>query len=201
MQVTLGATIFGHKAANTFYLDVTGAGVIVNDLSSVANAIETAFAADMVPVLAGGYDLITIDLVYQSGVGTEIAFTKAVSHSGGRAGSNLPDAAVCHVIDWVISARYRGGHPRWYLAGIVEGDTSNGSDVSSAAQTAVIAGCNSFRNAINAITTTNITAVVMGTVSFQTAGAWRTPPVFRQYTSVKYGNGGKIGNQRRRIHS
>jgi hypothetical protein len=49
------------------------------------------------------------------------------------------------------------------------------------------------------MTTANITAVQLGTISYARANAWRTPPVFVPYKGSTVAN--FLGSQRRRIHS
>lgn len=194
-------TIFTHRWVNVFYLQLSGSGITVNDLQTIANGIEAAWVADPAHALTGDVTLSSVTVDYVPSVGNSLQFVGSYSAAGSGGGTTVQDASACHVVDYVISASYRGGHPRSYVPGVDVSTVSAGSNVSSAQQSVVATRYNAFRNAVNALTSTNVTATVMGTVSFQTAGAWRTPPIFRAYTSVKYGNGGKLGSARRRIHS
>jgi len=198
-RVAIRGTILGHEWVNVFYLELTHTDpVTVDDLSALADAIDTEIAAHYPNAATTGMVISEIKLVFIPTAGSELAFTKAVSHVGsGNAAIN--DAAACVVVNWVISDYYRGGHPRTYFAGADGTHVTNGSDLDSASRSGLAASANDFRNGLNAITTDNITAVQMGTVRFQSGGEWLSPPVFRPYTSVSVRT--KLGSQRRRILS
>jgi hypothetical protein len=182
-----------------FYLDVAGSGVVSADLNTLAASIGTAWNTDLAPQVPSQVVLDEVAVVYVPSVGNEITGVSTTTHAGSNAGTILQDAAGSYVLNWLISAYYRGGHPRTYLPGVTSGNITNGSDVSASFASGLATAANSFRTAINALTTTNITGVEMGTVSFASGNAWRTTPQFRAYNGVTVGL--KLGSQRRRIHS
>lgn len=206
IRVSLNGTVWGHAYTNVFWCRVTTAGPrTINDLADVLDGFIAAMNTNFFGELNDEVHGLTADGVWQTGVGTVLADSRSASHSGSSA-SVLKEAAACYVIDWRIGARYRGGKPRTYLPGPTEGSIDNGSNVQASKQTALAAGAVGFMADINALTTTNITAVELGTVSFFTAGGsvavppvYRVPPVFEPY--IGSGVRSILGTQRRRLTS
>lgn len=198
-RVAISGTDMGHKWVQVFYLQITGTGVTVNDLQTIADAISAAYNTDLCPQQASTTVMTTVQIVFIPSVGNEVTYTGSYSHAGTAAGTRIDDVSSTAVLQWKISAYYRGGHPRSYFPGVPTTHVANGSDLDSTLTSGLATQANAFRNAVNAITSTNVTAVVMGTLSYQTANAWRTTPLFRQFTSVSVNP--KLGSQRRRIHS
>jgi len=197
VRVALSGTTRGHRFVNVFWLKLTkSAAVTVNDLSTIATGIDTTYNTSIRTATTGDVTLTAIDLKYYKGDGTILEYTKTVARSG-ASGTSVNDAACCFVVNWIISSLYRGGHPRSYMPGVDGTTVSNGSDISSGMVSTFATAAEAFRNAINAITSTNVTAVVMGTVRFQQADTWLSPPAFFAYTSSRVRS--KIGTQRRRI--
>jgi hypothetical protein len=198
-RVAISGSVYGHKWVQVFYLQLTGSGVTVNDLQSLSDAIEGLYNTNIKAWWPSVVTLTDVSIVYIVSAGVELTFEKNYSLTGTSAASPIDNASGAVVVRWKISAYYRGGHPRSYMPGPTSDYVSNGSDVSGSAQTNIASAWNAVRNGINAITTTNITGVVMGTLSFQTGNAWRVTPVFRPFTSVSINP--KLGTQRRRILS
>jgi hypothetical protein len=101
------------------------------------------------------------------------------------------------VINWAISAYYRGGKPRTYMPGVPQSVVTDGRTLSSAYRSALATDAASFITDVNAITHGGITAVQLGTVSFQVGKNWRTPPIFRPYVGASVRQ--IMGTQRRRL--
>lgn len=200
-RVAIQWGIFTHLAAQVFYLDVTHSGpVTVDDLKDIADHLSTEWLAHIQSATSSDAGIFSIDVRFISGVGTEVRYTGSYA-AGGTGSAAVDDASACHVIDWVTSEYYRGGHPRSYVPGVMQASVTHGSDVDATTQADIAGSWNDFRNAMNAFSTTNLTALVMGTVRFASGGAWLAPPYFVPFTSCKYGNRGKLGSQRRRIKS
>lgn len=198
-RVAISGTIWGHRWVNVFWLNVThSAAVTVNDLKSIADGIDAAWAANVAVQLDNHAVMNQVDVAFFPTSTTEVRYTGSYNRVGGQA-SQLQDAAACVVVVWIISAFYRGGKPRSYLPGVRADQLNNGSDFTSAFVSTTATGMNNYRNAVNALTSTNITAVTMGTLSFIHANAYRAAAVFYEYTSVKIRS--KLGTQRRRILS
>jgi len=198
-RVAISGTTLGHSWVNVFYLQLTHtSAVTVNDLQTIADGISTAWAAH-----SGSFDtecvLTGVDVTFIPTSGTELRYVGSYSHAGTSTVTALKDVSANFVVDYVISDYYRGGHPRSYLSGVPVDATTDGANLTSAYQSGIVTNWNAIRNAINALTSTNITGTQMGTVRFSSGHSWLTPPRFVPFTSVKIGKRGKIGSQRRRI--
>jgi hypothetical protein len=180
-----------------FYLQLTHGVVTVTDIQAIADAMDGYWNTNIKPQVTPDVVMQGIDIVYINAVGSEIVYKGSYNRVGTNADTTVSDASAAYVINWAIAAYYRGGHPRSYLPGVANGAVSAGSNISSGARTNLATAWNAFRNAVNTLTTTNVSAIVMGTLSFQTGNAWRGAPVFRPFTSVSVRN--KLGSQRRRI--
>lgn len=198
-KVVLNGTNFSHSWNNIFYVTLAGSSIDSTDLDTLASTIATSWGTNIAPHLSDSVTLTNVQIVYLPSAGTEVLGTWGGSKPGTRTAQQLQDASGAYVMSWKIGAYYRGGHPRWYVPGVATSDITNGSDVSGTAQGAFATAFAALRGAINSATTTHISSVTMGTVSFQTGNAWRSPPIFRAFGSVALSK--KLGNQRRRIHS
>lgn len=196
-RVAVSGVVFNHRWTNVFYLNITHSGsVTVDDLKTIADGIAATWDTNVSPQVSNVVAMDTVTIVFFPSSGTELVYAGTYSHVG-HGTTPLNDASACIVVDWLIDAYYRGGKPRTYIAGVKADLIDEGSLLDSTYRSGTATAFNALRNAINALTSTNITAAVMGTVSFSTAGAWRVPPVFRPYTSVKIRS--VLGSQRRRL--
>jgi hypothetical protein len=108
---------------------------------------------------------------------------------------------VCVLVDYPVSLRYRGGHPRTYIVGGGDGDLDTaGSDWSawnSSFTTAVATSWAAFISGIEAIT---VGSTVMGTqccVRYINAGAPLVAPIVLPLASFSVQT--QLASQRRRI--
>lgn len=191
--------IYGHQWRNIAYLSLGGTGIGNADLNTLATSMNTAWGTRFKPLVTADCALTSIKLTYVPSVGSEIQGIATVSQTGTLAGSAVQDSSAAVVVNWNVNKYYRGGHPRWYMPGIVTTAVTNGSLISSTTRTNFAAAGNGFINDVNAMTTTNITSVVLGTLSFQHANAWRNPPSFWQFFTASVPQ--YLGSQRRRIRS
>lgn len=198
-KLELAGTDQTHQWRNIAYLAIAGTGIATSDLNSLAGTINTAWGTRFVASYADSAALNSVKIVYIPSVGQEILGISTVAKTGTSVTNAIADAGASAVLNWNVNRYYRGGHPRWYLAGVGKTWVTNGSDLTSGQRTAYATAGNGFLNDVNAATTTNITSVQLGTLSFQHAGAWRNPPVFWPFVSSSVAL--KLGTQRRRIHS
>lgn len=198
-RVAFSGTTQTHKFANVFYLGLTGGGIVSSDLNTLATSLATQWNTNIAPALCNTVTLTNTDIVYIPSVGNELVGASSASHNGQVVNAPVDDVSASFVVNWLISAYYRGGHPRWYLPGVDRTAVTNGSAIAGANTSALATDMAAFRTAVNAMTTTNISAVVIGTMSFQSGNAWRGTPLFRPFTGVKIKS--TLGSQRRRIHS
>lgn len=186
-----------HTFANVFWLRFTHANpVTVNDLETITNGIIDALGTNFGALLTSNVSYLATKATFIKAVGESLEYTHTESKTGGD-GNTLPDAAACFVINWATGQYYRGGHPRTYMPGIRSTYLVNASDLTAIGQSALAAAAQAWLNAVNALTSTNITVVEMGTVRFESAKAWLSPPVFVPYQSASIRH--VIGTQRRRL--
>lgn len=200
-RVAITGTIFGHRCINVFYLNLTGASIVTSDLNTLASAIATEWNTQIVGNQTADYTLTQVEVRYIPSAGNELIGVATVSHAGGLAVTTIQDASACIVIDWKITARYRGGHPRSYIAGVAASSVTSGSALTGGQPTNLATAAGTVLTYLNGYTAGNITGSTMGTVHFQSANAWLSPPVFRPYTAAALGKQQKLGSQRRRILS
>lgn len=198
-KVAIGGTLFDHLWTQVFYLHFVHGTVTINDLQSIADEIASLWNTNVAPDMSSDCTLTSVTLTYVPSVGNELVFEGSYTHAGTVAGTTIADASACYVVQWKIGAYYRGGHPRSYNPGVVSSVVTNGSLVSSGTRASLAGRWNTLRNALNAFTTTNISSITMGTLSFQSANAWRVTPLFRAFTDVAVAP--ILGSQRRRIKS
>ena len=197
-RVAVSGTIFNHRWVNVFYVQLTHTNpVTVNDLKTLADQLATSWLTQS-SMISSSCSITQVDVSFIPSTGNVLDYTGTYA-SAGSGGAAVADAGACWVVNWVISDRYRGGHPRMYIPGVLSADVTNGSDMSGAHVSTLAANAAALRNTINALTSTNITAMSMGTVRYQSNNNWLSPPLFRAYTSVKVNP--KLGSQRRRVHS
>lgn len=180
-----------------FYLSLTGSSITTTDLNTLAGDLLTAWNGNIAGQVTTDTVVTSCVVVYVPSVGNELVGSATASYSGSHASATVADASACFVVNWHINAYYRGGHPRTYHPGVAAADVSNGSTIASSRLTTLVTAFTNYLSAVNALTTTNITAVVMGCMSFQTGNNWRTTPLFRPFKSVTARS--FIGSQRRRI--
>jgi hypothetical protein len=198
-RVAILGTTLGHLWTNIFYVQLSGSGIVAADLNTLASDIAGFWNTNFGAAVPSTVQITEVDIVYVPSVGNEVTGSWTGSHAGTSPNTQVADAAAAYVINWLISAYYRGGHPRMYLPGVTTNNVTNGSDIGASGAAALATDAIAFKDAINGVTTTNITAVAMGTLSFQTGNSWRTTPLFRPFTGAK--GALKLGSQRRRIHS
>jgi hypothetical protein len=198
-KLTLTGTLFTHIWRNVAYLALGGSGIATSDLNTLATTINTAWGTRFISTVSNDTTLTEVDLVYVPSVGNEIRGISSVAKVGTAGASTVPNASTCYLLNWNVNKYYRGGHPRWYLPGVITGTVGTGSTIGSGQRTALGTAATGFLNDVNAATTANITSCVLGTLSFQHANAWRVPPVHYPFVSVSAST--FLATQRRRIHS
>jgi hypothetical protein len=110
---------------------------------------------------------------------------------------DVEPAQVCVDLNWTIGAFYRGGHPRTQLGGVPMTKRTNSRLWDPTYLSSCVSGMAAFHAALNAITTPDVTSYTHFVPSFQTGGAWRSPPIVRNIISVVGRR--TIGTQRRRL--
>src|SRR5215472_12281829 len=107
----------------------------------------------------------------------------AVSEVGGAALPSI-DASACYVISWNTSAYWRGGKPRTYMGGLTSASIDTNHSLLDSEKSTMQANANAFKNAVNAITTPQVSDTVFCFTSFQSGGEWRNPPLNYEITGA-----------------
>jgi len=164
------------------------------EATNMATAIRSAWVTNLIPLQSTGLtltDVTVIDLSTDSGV----EGSATGSTPGTVVAQALPaSAAICW--SWKISKRYRGGHPRTYIAGLTGTDLSNANTVSAARVT-------SHTNAANAIKTAIQGVIVGGNAAYMVVPHYvknkvQLPvPDFSYINSVAVDT--RVDSQRRRL--
>lgn len=173
------------KASNIFYgLLVGGAPSSPTNLSNVATGMFTAIFAGspaLKDVIASTWSLESIETFDNSG-GTNFFVDPTASPMAGGGGSLPPQVSTA--ISWPIASRYRGGHPRTYLPGVLIADESTPGSrmMSTGAQAAKLNAATNFLTSANSIVPSSGVTFTLGTIRASSHGAQLTPPVFFAYT-------------------
>jgi hypothetical protein len=113
VRIVLGTTSGTTNMANVFHASYGGAPPSIASVTALANAVYTA-AGGLATLMSPSEDISSCsvtDLSSSSGaVGEDSGSTP-----GAAAGADLP-ASACILVNYSTALRYRGGHPRQYLA-------------------------------------------------------------------------------------
>lgn len=187
-----------NEATSIFWLqiDETEAEAFdASDSSAFLTALIDAWGTNIAPHLSNSANLslIKYSLKRASGAYEDLASPNVP----GSIGSDTEPGQVCFDLNWTIGAFYRGGHPRTQLGGIPLGKRTNSRLWDPTYLSSVVAGAAAFHEALNSITTPDVTSYQHFIPSFQTGGAWRGTPIVRNIVSVVGRR--TIGTQRRRL--
>lgn len=164
------------------------------ELDTLASTTRTAWVTNVIPLQASTLtltDVQVVDLTSDTGLGSVSTGSNAGSGSGS---ANPANVAICW--SWKNLTRYRGGHPRTYIAAIPNTANSNANTITSAVRTAHVAAATALRTAINGVVTGGGNAH-MGAVSYYKDKAVRGTPAFYEFTGVSVDD--RFDSQRRRL--
>jgi hypothetical protein len=174
----------------------TGSTIIQADLDTWTSAFGTAQGSNIGPQQAPSvtYSLATATLFQPDG--SILRSVRTVSATGSEAGTEMNDNGPAWVISWLSSVYWRGGKPRSYIPGVMQGDATAPGILTAGAVNTKTTAALAFRTAVNALTAGTITGTQLGFVSFRSGNADRVPPIFYPFTGAKVHP--RLGNQRRR---
>lgn len=164
------------------------------ELTSLANTTRAAWVTNVIPLQTTGLTLTDVQCVDLTGTsGSE--YTATGSTAGSAAGiQGAANACVCW--SWKQPLRYRGGHPRTYIAGLTSNHTTNANTITSVHKTAHLNAATALRTAINGVSVAAGTAQLV-MVSYYLAKVLRTTPYIATITGVSVDD--RIDSQRRRL--
>jgi hypothetical protein len=194
-KVIVKQTLAGVNAYNVLHVDGgAGTGWTSTELNALASAVRSAYVTNFIPLQTSQLTLnevTAIDLASDtgpSGVATGTTF--------GAVGTQALGGNTAVGITWAIARRYRGGHPRTYIAGPVGTQTSNANSLTTTAQTSYANAAAALRTAINAVTTSAGSAKFC-CVHYYRNGAILATPLVSQITGSSVDL--RLDSQRRRL--
>lgn len=197
VRVAISGTFQSMPWTCVLWLSLTAASRSVTDLAAIITSLEASWNTRFTPRFPATVLKTLVAAVWKTPGGGELVTTNGTSRTGSNGGGTINNVAVAVVLDWHIDQYYRGGKPRTYMPSVITTDATDGVHLTSAAQTSWATAAEGFRSDVNALSSGGITAVKLGTVSFQRAHEWRVPPVFYPYNSVTIRP--TMGIQRRRL--
>lgn len=129
----------------------TGTVPTVADLTTVSGLIATAWDTNLkaqFPTTVTRKFIELTDLSSRTGA----TFTNTAGSAGSKTNTSPLPANVAVAVSWKINYRYRGGHPRTYHFGVLQGDLANSLSITGTYITALTNAYRAFFTAINAIT-------------------------------------------------
>jgi len=152
VRIKINQTLGGVNLQQVQHAIRTGAQVAWTqaDVNLLASNVRASWVTNFIPLQVTGLSLGSVvveDLSSQTGPVGIAAGTTPGADAGAPLSSN---AAAC--ISWVISRRYRGGHPRMYVGGIAQTRTSTPNTWLPAFVTALDGASEALRTAINSTT-------------------------------------------------
>lgn len=117
--------------------------------------------------------------------------------AGGLAAGTSLSASVAVCVSWKQAQRYKGGHPRTYLAGLPTAATNSPSTISASTVTAVSAAANSLRTGIQGIATSGVSSASMVLVRYFLNKVPLTNPLTNVITASSVNS--RLDSQRRRL--
>jgi hypothetical protein len=172
----------------------TSAGWTQTDLNSFSTTVRGAWVTNVLPLQSSTLtltDVQVVDLTSNSG-----GEATASGSSPGTGGSSVNPANVCVCWSWKQSLRYRGGHPRTYVAGIPTTANSNANTITSTAKNAHATAAAAIRTAVNGFSD-GIQNAQLCYVSYYHDKALRETPYIGVITGV--GVDDRFDSQRRRL--
>jgi hypothetical protein len=197
LRLAISGTVGTHNWVNILHFLWSGSPPTVPSLGTWNNDVVTSWTALVTPLqdtestLTG---VLSTDLTSSSGAQVETA----ADVPGTRAGGQLPANACC-LVDYPVSVRYRGGHPRTYLNIGVEADLDTPSTWGDSFVAAVVSAWEGFLGSITDTTIDGMVLGAVGTVSYRHALAPRPEPIFLVYTGGGLTVQKELASQRRRI--
>lgn len=168
-----------------FFISYAGSAPTGAQCTTLAGDIETAWAADLAPLINENWSLVEVDVLDITTL-TGLSGQWTGSSAGTRSGTPVP-AQIASGIEYDIERRYRGGKPRMYLPPALQGDQLDGSHWGPSFVAALTAGAEAFFGAIEALTIGGMGALQHINLSYydgfknveNTSGRMRAVPQYR----------------------
>lgn len=184
MRVSLEGENGNELWANIFHvLAVPSGSPTEANIGDLVNNIYTSFVDRLVPLMNNGADIEQGFGSWSKGDGTFVEGSYANLVVGADSGIPL-DAATCMLLSWRVSAAWRGGHPRTYLAGISADRLDNAASYTTTTVSDYQAAAELFLSDVNSIANATWDSVTLGCLRSISGGVELDPQVFVPFGSV-----------------
>lgn len=193
MSGTYGNTTW----ANIPWFYATGSGEVTHaDLFDFAQYAISAWSGLVQPM----HENVTLErcdaTLYESTEGDIIATATGAYPGTTETGAQAANVAAC--VSWLLAHSYRGGHPRSYLPGVIEANLADFSSFTGEFTDELNGHAADVHASLEGYPGGGgIETIEHGVVSFQTAGDWRTPPIFKRIVGSAVDT--RVDTQRRRL--
>jgi hypothetical protein len=182
---------------NLLHFAYTGGPPTNVDLDTFSTTVIAAWTAHMLPDLSSELSVIEV-------ISTDLTSPTSArgSHSAvanGGSGAAFLGANSALVISHNIARRYRGGHPRSYIAGLLSADLFDANLITAANRTTFQTDWDAFIAACVVGPIPGTTTITYVNVSYHSAHVLRPVPVVDIITSSTVKQ--RLGSQRRRVGS
>lgn len=200
LRIALQGIKSAENWANILHFIYSGANPSVADVTSIAARVITEWNTYMKPRATADTTLETVkvtDLSSASGAQVESAAGPIV---GTNAEDPIPGSA-CFLVDYDVSLRYRGGHPRTYIVGGGDGDLDTGAANWSVWNASFIAAMatswTGFTTHISGFTAGSTTIGDQCAVRYKSAGVPLVTPIVLDLPT--FNTESRVCSQRRRL--
>lgn len=195
------------NVVNSFHCRFSGT-TSETSLNQWALAVNTAWTAHLAALLGNSLVLNSVEVTDLTSASS--ASGSDVQNSPGTGGSPTVPAQVCMVISYQINRRYRGGHPRQYIAGLLASELTDEDHWSALTVNNWEAAYELFATSVAAFSGGGTTASQIVNLSYVSGhtweqdqrGNWHKIPVYRTSPTIDVVNGyiaqPIVGTQRRR---
>src|SRR5262249_44665781 len=194
LKVELLQSLDAVSVVNLFYFSYTGGPPTDANLDTFAASVSAEWHTDVMA-------LQSVDLQLTEVIVTDLTTTSSSRGTDatlrtGASGSAILSSGAAFVIRKNIARRYRGGHPRMYLCGLLQSQLNSPRTFTNAAATAFIGAVNTWVTNLVGIGCPGTLTITPVSVSYHTGHALRPVPVVDGIISI--GGDKNVGSQRRR---
>lgn len=196
VKMDVGFTVSGsaREVHNIFHLGYSGgppSNATLATLLGLLDPLIDAYLTTFMHTAATHASTELIDLSSSTGA----VETSAPGTAGGNVGTLAP-LSVAAVTSWIVSRRYRGGHPRTYMGALSDSQLNPPQLLNGTFETNWQTAANVFMAGVNALVGT-LPGCTLGAVSYRTANAPRVTPIFEPFIFGRVHS--RIDSQRRRL--
>lgn len=190
----------GRAAYNVFHVAFTGSPPSGTDMSTLAGNLQTNWVNNIKPLVNANVTLTATEVADMSSR-TGLIVQNVTSAVGTVPGTQACPNNVALCVSLNVAYRFRGGHARIYLPGMITANITGGTNWSGTYVTSVGAAIVAWRTAINSMTTAGNSYTLVMT-SYYTHDAdhkpiYRPVPVNYPVTGVFVHS--RVDSQRRRL--